>query len=128
MNHQHIFRGRRLMKGRGLGSIFGKIFRSSVPYLKSIGKYATKQLLQAGNDTIRDLDSGMKLKDSILKNKRKTKNRIISDIKKKMTGNGKKRKLIKRKRKQRKQRKYKQKKSKKNKRKRKNIKKKEFIF
>lgn len=118
------------MKGRGVGSIFGKIFRSSIPYLKSIGKYATKQLLQAGNETLRDLDSGMNLKESILKNKRKTKERIISDIKKKMSGNGKKRKKrknIQRKRRHRKSS-YKQKKSKKNKRKKTNKKKTKSIF
>ena len=82
MQHQHIFRGRRLQKGRGLGAIFGQILRRSVPFLKTVGKYATKQLLTAGNETLNDITSGMNVKEALHRSKLRTKQRIIQDIKK----------------------------------------------
>ena len=92
MQHQHIFRGRRIQKGRGVGAIFGQLLRRSVPFLKTIGKYATKQLLTAGNDTINDISTGISVKDALRRNKLRTKERIIQDIKTKMSGGGRKRK------------------------------------
>lgn len=88
VRRQMIFSGRRVMRGRGLGSIFAKIFRSSVPYLKNIGKYATRQLLQTGVETLNDMDGGMNVKEAFKSNLQKSKRRIITDIKSKMSGGG----------------------------------------
>ena len=94
LQNQYIFRGRRIQRGRGLGSIFGNLLRTSIPILKSIGKYAFRQLLTAGQDTLNDIDSGIDVKQAFRRTSNRTKDRIIHDIKKKMTGGGKKRKRM----------------------------------
>ena len=90
LQNQYIFRGRRIQRGRGLGSIFGNLLRTSIPILKSIGKYAFRQLLTAGQDTLNDIDSGIDVKQAFRRKINRTKDRITHDIKKKMTGGGKK--------------------------------------
>lgn len=92
LQKQYIFRGRRIQRGRGLGSIFGNLLRISVPLLKSVGKYAARQLLTAGQDTLNDIDSGIEPKEALRRTRNRAKDRIIQDIKKKMTGGGRSRK------------------------------------
>ena len=78
-----VFRGRLLQRGSGIGSLFGRLFRASVPYLKTVGQYAMKNLFDTGINTINDLQSGMKFNEAIRKNSQTTKNKIVNDIKKK---------------------------------------------
>lgn len=80
------------MKGRGLGNIFARIFRSSIPYLKSIGRYAKNQLLEATGNVVNDMKSGMNVREAFKKNVKTTKNKILNDIRSKMSGRGSKRK------------------------------------
>ena len=80
------------MRGRGIGSMFGRLFRSSIPYLKKLGGYAGKQLLETGVDTLQDMSSGLGVKAALRKNTYAGRNRVFNDLKSKMTGNGKRRK------------------------------------
>ena len=76
------------MRGSGLGGVFGRLFRSSIPYLKSLGRYAGRQLLESGADTIQDIKQGMAPRRALQKNITKTKDRIVSTIKRKLSGGG----------------------------------------
>ena len=76
------------MRGAGLGGIFSRIFRSSIPYLKTLGRYAKNQLLDAGAGVLYDMKNGVHVKEAIKKNALSTRDKIVSDIKRKMTGRG----------------------------------------
>ena len=76
------------MRGAGLGGLFARLFRSSVPYLKTLGRYAKNQILDAGAGILTDIKSGVNVRDAVKKNAMSTRDRIVTDIKRKMTGRG----------------------------------------
>lgn len=89
--NKNIYTGQIRIRGRGLGNIFGRIFRSSIPYLKTLGQYAKNQLFNAGAGILTDLQNGVQVKEALKKNARSTKEKIVADITKKLSGRGNKR-------------------------------------
>lgn len=86
----HIFEGKRLQRGRGIGSLFGSVFRSLVPLgkkvltsnvTKNIAKTAGKTLKNAAIDTAVDLLEGKNLKDSAKNSLDVTKRKLAQAIK-----------------------------------------------
>ena len=61
------FRGTIYQDGYGLGSIFGSLFRSAIPFLKSTALSAGKTLLKSGAQAIGDVMSGERDVKSALK-------------------------------------------------------------
>ena len=93
----NVFRGRMTMRGRGIGSMFARMFRSSVPFLKTLGKnlggYAGRQLLESGAGIIQDMNTGLGVKAALQKNAQATRNKVFADLKTKLSGGGRRRKL-----------------------------------
>ena len=85
---RNIYRGQVRMRGSGLGGLFARLFRSSIPYLKTIGRYAKNQLIDAGAGVLNDMQRGVNVKEAFRKNAFSTRDRIVSDIKRKMSGRG----------------------------------------
>ena len=55
-----VFRGNRVQRGHGLGSMFKGLLKSVVPLVKSGAKSLGKQALSTGLDITRDVLSGKK--------------------------------------------------------------------
>ena len=83
-----------LQHGHGLGGLFRSlsrflvpvaksVFKASKPLLKKGAKYAAQEGLQMGADTVKDILQGESVKDSLKKNAKKTRNRVIGQAKKK---------------------------------------------
>ena len=98
-------------RGHGLGGIFRSlarvfmpiaktVFKASKPLMKKAVKYAGKEALQVGLDTVTDVVNGNDLKTSLKKNVKtrskhvlnKTKDKIKEGLEKVIKGAGKKRK------------------------------------
>ena len=98
-------------RGHGLGGIFRSlarvfmpiaktVFKASKPLMKKAVKYAGKEALQVGLDTVTDVVNGNDLKTSLKKNVKtrsrhvlnKTKDKIKEGLQKVIKGAGKKRK------------------------------------
>ena len=78
------YRGDRYMRGHGLGSVFGSLFRAGVPLLKKVGTYLGRQLLDLGSNTLADVGEGKGFKESIKKRAMQSKRKIVSDAKHKL--------------------------------------------
>ncbi len=65
----HGFQGVPYQRGNGLGSFFGRLFRSILPVAKRIGKSALKTIgkeaLHLGTNVIGDLSEGQDIKESV---------------------------------------------------------------
>ena len=59
-----VFVGARIQRGHGLGSIFGGLFRSVLPLLKSLGMTVGKQALRTGAQMAGDVLGGQNIKES----------------------------------------------------------------
>ena len=57
-----VFRGSRMQRGYGLGSILSGMFRTAIPFLKSGAKALGKQALRTGVSIGQDVLSGQNLK------------------------------------------------------------------
>ena len=57
-----VFRGSRMQRGYGLGSILSGMFRTAIPFLKSGAKALGKQALKTGVSIGQDVLSGQNLK------------------------------------------------------------------
>lgn len=61
-----VFRGTVYQEGYGLGSLFGSLFRSVIPTLKTTALSAGKTLLQSGADVVGDIVEGRRgFKDAV---------------------------------------------------------------
>ena len=59
-----VFRGSRMQRGYGIGSVLLGMLRAAVPFLRRGAQALGKQALRTGLDVGRDVLSGRKLKDS----------------------------------------------------------------
>ena len=59
-----VFRGSRMQRGYGVGSVLSGMLRAAVPFLRKGAQALGKQALRTGLDVGRDVLSGRKLKDS----------------------------------------------------------------
>ena len=59
-----VFRGSRMQRGYGIGSVLSGMLRAAVPFLRRGAQALGKQALRTGLDVGRDVLSGRKLKDS----------------------------------------------------------------
>ena len=84
----NIYRGQFRQRGAGVGGLFARLFRSSIPYLKTLGQYAKNQLFDAGAGVLSDMQKGITARDALKRNAKSTRDRIVSDITRKMTGGG----------------------------------------
>ena len=59
------FRGRRNLRGNGLGGIFSWLKRNSIPILKQLGNYLGGKVLNVGGNVLSDLQAGEPIKEAI---------------------------------------------------------------
>ena len=59
-----VFRGARLQRGYGIGSIFSGLFRSIFPVLKRVATVIGKKVLQTGTNIVNDVAAGQSPKES----------------------------------------------------------------
>ncbi len=59
------FQGLAYQRGNGLGSFFGRLFRSILPVAKKIGKSVGREALSMGANVIGDLAEGKNIKASL---------------------------------------------------------------
>jgi len=93
-----VYKGNRLLRGHGLGNIFGSLFRYGLPILspilKKAGTYLGSKLFSLGANTLKDMNKGKKFKDSLHDQALNSRSEIIDEtkakIKKKLMGKGKK--------------------------------------
>jgi hypothetical protein len=71
-----VFRGKSVMPGNGIGSIFSGLFRSAMPLLKT----GAKKLLSTGADVLSDVVSGENLKQSAKSRFKNTGKELMSDV------------------------------------------------
>ena len=93
------FRGRRTLRGNGLGGVFSWLKRISLPLLKQVGGYLGSKLLNTGGNIISDVQSGIEPIDSLKSRVKETGNEIMQTakgkarkVRKLLTGRGKKKK------------------------------------
>ena len=103
LHHQ----GKFIQRGRGLGSIFGSIFRTLMPaarniatkiinspITRSIGQSAAESLTKAGMQTAADVLAGENVGTSIKRGLTTVGTDVLETARKRMTGGGKRRKSI----------------------------------
>ena len=66
-----VFRGARMQRGYGLGSMLKGLLRTAIPIVKSGGKFLGKKALQAGMDVVRDVANGKSLSSATTSNLKK---------------------------------------------------------
>ena len=85
-----MYLGNRFQRGRGIGSLFGTVFRSILPIgkrilqsnvTKTLGKTVGKTLKDAAIETAADLLEGKTIKESAKKQLETTKRKIAKAIK-----------------------------------------------
>lgn len=90
--NNHIFRGRRLQRGHGLGNILSRFFRRTMPLLKSAGKYIAKNLTKTGIHTIQDIAAGTDANKAFKRQLANSSDVMLNDvrnsIRKRLVGNG----------------------------------------
>ena len=90
------FRGKRTIRGNGLGGVFSWLKRISLPLLKQVGGYLGSKLLNTGGNIISDVQSGVEPIDSLKSRVKETGNEIMhaaknkaKKVRKALTGKGK---------------------------------------
>ena len=98
-----VFRGKRTLRGNGLGGVFSWLKRVSLPLLKQVGSYLGSKLLNAGGNIISDVQAGVEPVESVKTRARETGKEIMraargkaNSVKKAFTGKGRKKKKLKR--------------------------------
>ena len=79
-----VFRGNRVQRGHGLGSMFKGLLKSVVPLVKSGAKSLGKQALSTGLDITRDVLSGQNFKDAARQRLRETGTETLRKVQNKM--------------------------------------------
>ena len=77
------FRGKRTIRGNGLGGVFSWLKRISLPLLKQVGGYLGSKLLNTGGNIISDVQSGVEPIDSLKSRVKETGNEIMHAAKNK---------------------------------------------
>lgn len=89
MSTTNYHTGRRIQRGRGIGSLFGSLFRTLLPLgkklltsdaSKSIARSVGKTLKEAAVDTAMDVLQGKDVKEAAQQSLNKTKRKIASTI------------------------------------------------
>ena len=84
-----VFKGRIVMPGNGIGSIFSSMFRAAVPLLKRGAVHASKKLLTAGGNILSDFSKGKNVKQSAKARLREAGGGLIDDVRDTILGLGK---------------------------------------
>lgn len=80
----HVYAGAPFQKGYGVGSFLRGMFRGLIPFLKSAGKNAAGEALQAGVNVLNDVTSGRTpLRDSVKRHAEEAGSRIVANLKRK---------------------------------------------
>ena len=99
MERERVFRGTRKQRGYGLGFFFAKLMRGALPIFKSSGKYLAKKVTKTGVNTLRDVIGGVNPRVAIKRRIADVSDEMLDDVKRKirrkMTGSGVARKMIK---------------------------------
>ena len=75
------FRGRRNLRGNGLGGIFSWLKRNSMPILKQLGNYLGGKVLNVGGNVLSDLQAGEPIKEAIKTRVKETSAEIMAAAK-----------------------------------------------
>ena len=78
------------MRGHGLGGFFSSLFRRALPFLQLGAKYAGKKLVRTGANVLDDIIEGHEPKTALKNNVNILRKSVVTDIKKKMKGKGRK--------------------------------------
>ena len=96
------FRGRRTLRGNGLGGVFSWLKRISLPMLKQVGSYLGTKLLNTGGNIITDIQEGADPSQSLKSRVTETGKELMQTaktkakgVKKALWGKGKKKKKLK---------------------------------
>lgn len=81
-----VFRGSRMQRGYGIGSVLSGMLRAAVPFLKRGAQALGKQALRTGLDVGRDVLSGQKLKDSARQRTMQTMRNVMENAGRRTTG------------------------------------------
>ena len=81
-----VFRGSRMQRGYGVGSVLSGMFRAAVPFLRKGAQALGKQALRTGLDVGRDVLSGRKLKDSARQRTMQTMRNVMENAGRRTTG------------------------------------------
>ena len=79
-----VFRGNRVQRGHGLGSMFKGLLKSVVPLVKSGATSLGKKALSTGLDITRDVLSGQNFKDAARQRLRETGTKTLRKVQNKM--------------------------------------------
>lgn len=60
----NVFRGKTIMGGSGIGSLFKGLFKTALPLIKKIGLGAGKHLMDTGSSILNDVVAGRNFKES----------------------------------------------------------------
>lgn len=93
----HGFQGTRIQSGRGLGSVFGGLFRRALPMLKSTARQGVQEVIRSGMDIFKDVSQGKNLKQALRQRGKEATKRVINNVGKSLSQAGAGRKRIKRK-------------------------------
>ena len=103
MDGERVFRGYKMQRGYGLGGFFAKLMRGALPLLKTGSKYVGEKMLKTGVSTLRDAMEGVNPRTALKRRIADVSDEMLDDVKRKirrkMSGNGirKKKKIIKKK-------------------------------
>ena len=81
-----VFRGSRMQRGYGVGSVLSGMLRAAVPFLRKGAQALGKQALRTGLDVGRDVLSGRKLKDSARQRTMQTMRNVLENAGRRTTG------------------------------------------
>lgn len=87
------FRGARLQRGSGLGSLFKGFVRTALPFAKTGAKLLGKSLLSTGANILKDVANGEGFKQSLKKRGKQGGKKFLSSLNNQM-GRGTKRKRV----------------------------------
>jgi hypothetical protein len=85
------YRAFRVQRGRGLGNVLGKLFRSALPLLKKGGILLAPHAARYGSRVLNDVADGTDVLESVKKHAKQTGTDIIGAVVNKQKGNGRKR-------------------------------------
>ena len=104
-NHIPVFYGRTDQRGHGIGSLFGSLARSALPFFKSAAGYVGRNLLSTGANVIGDVLQGRNVGEAFKERFTETGRDVLSDVGSRLqqqSGRGRKRKACSKKKKKKK--------------------------
>ena len=81
-----VFRGSRMQRGYGIGSVLSGMLRAAVPFLRRGAQALGKQALRTGLDVGRDVLSGRKFKDSARQRTMQTMKNVVENAGRRTNG------------------------------------------